>query len=446
MSADVDLEDVWIRFGDFIAAREASIHVTNGEFFSFLGPSGCGKTTLLRAISGFLEPSRGRVLIGGRDMAGIGPNRRPTALIFQNLALFPLMKVWENIAFALEVRGVAKVERRRRAEELLELIALPGQGDKRVAELSGGQRQRVAIARALAAEPDVLLLDEPLSALDLKLRQRMRTELREIQQRVGTTFVYITHDQGEALTMSDHVAVMREGRIEQVGNGTDIYDAPDTAFVASFVGENNVFEGTVRESGADGALVDTPHGALRARVSARPDSRVSAGDAAMVFVRPESIAILGVDGAGGSTGAAGTNGTGGAGGSAGVPGTDGTSGRGGSASTPGTGGGLGTTGTAGTGGGSGAAFGSDGGRGNGPGGFGRPGDAAENRLAGRVRHRHFEGNLWHVEVALERGDATVTLSALNDGRARGIEVGDALALGFAERHAIALPRGPLAAG
>ncbi len=177
---DVNLENVWIRFGDFVAVRDANVHIKGGEFFSFLGPSGCGKTTILRAVSGFLEPSEGRVRIGGKDMSGIGPNKRPTALIFQNLALFPLMKVWENITFSLEVKGVSKQDRRKRAEELLEMIALPEQADKLPSELSGGQKQRVAIARALCAEPDVLLLDEPLSALDLKLRQHMRTELREI--------------------------------------------------------------------------------------------------------------------------------------------------------------------------------------------------------------------------------------------------------------------------
>ena len=381
MSADVLLDDVWIRFGDFVAAREADVHIAGGEFFSFLGPSGCGKTTLLRAISGFLTPSRGRVLIGGRDMAGIGPNRRPTALIFQNLALFPLMKVWENIAFALEVRGVPKAERRRRADELLELIALPGQGDKQVAELSGGQRQRVAIARALAAEPEVLLLDEPLSALDLKLRQHMRTELRAIQQRVGITFVYITHDQGEALTMSDHVAVMNEGRIEQVGDGTAIYDAPDTAFVASFVGENNVLEGRVGEVGGGHALVDTPHGPIHARTSTNgAHPALAAGDRAMVFVRPESIAILERDGS--RTGAP----------AGGVDGHDG-----------------------------------------------------ENRLRGTVRHRHFEGNLWHVEIAPAGEGPSIRLTTLNDGRIGGAGVGETLTLGFPARLAIALPHGRLAA-
>jgi spermidine/putrescine transport system ATP-binding protein len=286
MSADVELKDVWIKFGDFVAAQDVNITIQGGEFFSFLGPSGCGKTTLLRAVSGFLEPSQGIVSIGGQNMAGIGPNKRPTALIFQNLALFPLMAVWENIAFALEVRGVGKAGRRKKADELLELIALPGQGDKMVHELSGGQKQRVAIARALAAEPEVLLLDEPLSALDLKLRQHMRTELRAIQQRVGITFIYITHDQGEALTMSDNVAVMREGLIEQVGDGTNIYDRPTTSFVASFVGENNLFRGKVSEVSDDYAVVETNVGQLRARATG---GGLENGDDAFVFVRPESL-------------------------------------------------------------------------------------------------------------------------------------------------------------
>ncbi len=290
MSADVELDDVWIKFGEFVAARDVNITIKGGEFFSFLGPSGCGKTTLLRAVSGFLEPSQGEVRIGGQNMQGIGPNKRPTALIFQNLALFPLMTVWENIAFALEVRGVGKAERRKRADELLELIALSDQGDKMVHELSGGQRQRVAIARALAAEPQVLLLDEPLSALDLKLRQHMRTELRAIQQRVGITFIYITHDQGEALTMSDNIAVMREGVIEQVSDGNTVYDHPETSFVASFVGENNLFSGRVTEVSDGFATVDTSEGPMRARNALKNGSpQLSAGDSAYVFVRPESL-------------------------------------------------------------------------------------------------------------------------------------------------------------
>jgi len=289
----VDLQDVWIRFGDFVAVREANVNIKGGEFFSFLGPSGCGKTTILRAVSGFLEPSEGNVLIGGNNMAGKGPNERPTALIFQNLALFPLMKIWENITFSMEVRGASAAERRKRADELLDMIALPGQGDKLPSELSGGQKQRVAIARALCAEPDVLLLDEPLSALDLKLRQHMRTELREIQQRVGITFIYITHDQGEALTMSDSVAVMKAGVIDQIADGKSIYDDPATAFVASFVGENNMFRGKIKSIDKDGmAIVDTNRtGALLARVSTDAASHLKVGDDAMMFIRPEALDI-----------------------------------------------------------------------------------------------------------------------------------------------------------
>jgi spermidine/putrescine transport system ATP-binding protein len=227
------------------------------------------------------------VRIGGQDMEGIGPNKRPTALIFQNLALFPLMTVADNIAYGLRVRGVSKTERMKKADELLHLIALQGQGQKLVSELSGGQKQRVAIARALAVQPKVLLLDEPLSALDLKLRQHMRTELRAIQKQVGITFIYITHDQGEALTMSDRIAVMSDGVIEQVADGKTVYDKPDTAFVASFVGENNPFPGKVISADSTGALLETPFGALR---GLNPRN-LKKGDKAILFVRPESLKI-----------------------------------------------------------------------------------------------------------------------------------------------------------
>ncbi len=287
MSAGVELDHVTVRFGNFTAVSSATLDIKGGEFFSFLGPSGCGKTTILRTVSGFLDPSEGTVRIGGRDMTGIGPNKRPTALIFQNLALFPLMTVAENITYGLRVQGVPKDVRARKADELLQLIALPGQGNKQMSELSGGQKQRVAIARALAVQPQVLLLDEPLSALDLKLRQHMRNELRTIQRMVGITFIYITHDQGEALTMSDRIAVMSDGVIQQVGDGKTIYDEPATAFVASFVGENNPFAGSV--VGADGsfALVDTKFGRLRGR---NPRG-LKSGDKAILFVRPESIRL-----------------------------------------------------------------------------------------------------------------------------------------------------------
>jgi len=293
MSADVELDKVSIRFGDFVAVRSATLKISNGQFFSFLGPSGCGKTTILRTISGFLDPSEGTVKIGGRDMRGIGPNKRPTALIFQNLALFPLMTVAENIGYGLRVQGVPMADRRRRVEELLALIALPGQGDKKVSELSGGQKQRVAIARALAVQPEVLLLDEPLSALDLKLRQHMRNELRAIQRRVGITFIYITHDQGEALTMSDRIAVMNAGVIEQIGDGKSVYDDPATAFVASFVGENNPFGGRVAALADGTAAIDTAMG----RLEGRNRAGLKVGDEAILFVRPEAFR-LGKGGAG----------------------------------------------------------------------------------------------------------------------------------------------------
>jgi len=249
MSAGVELSDVSMDFGPFRAVDHADVSVKPGEFFSFLGPSGCGKTTILRMISGFMEPTEGSIKIGGQDMRGIDPNRRPTVLIFQNLALFPLMPVWENIAFGLEVRGVNKRIRRGKAEELLNLVDLPGAADKAISQLSGGQKQRVAIARALAVEPKVMLLDEPLSALDLKLRQHMRAELRAIQKRTNVTFIYITHDQGEALAMSDRVAVMSQGKIQQVDIPQEIYNNPVNGFVASFVGENNVFTGELLRAG-----------------------------------------------------------------------------------------------------------------------------------------------------------------------------------------------------
>jgi spermidine/putrescine transport system ATP-binding protein len=287
MSAGVELDHVTVKFGNFTAVNDATLDIKGGEFFSFLGPSGCGKTTILRTVSGFLEPTAGRVRIGGQDMEGYGPNKRPTALIFQNLALFPLMTVADNIAYGLRVRGVSKTERMKKADELLHLIALQGQGQKLVSELSGGQKQRVAIARALAVQPKVLLLDEPLSALDLKLRQHMRTELRAIQKQVGITFIYITHDQGEALTMSDRIAVMSDGVIEQVTDGKTVYDEPATPFVASFVGENNAFAGVVKSADATAAVVETPFGALRGR---NPNG-LKPGAKAILFVRPESLRL-----------------------------------------------------------------------------------------------------------------------------------------------------------
>jgi spermidine/putrescine transport system ATP-binding protein len=293
MSHSVELDGIGMAFGSTRAVSDVSFQVQAGEFFSILGPSGCGKTTILRMIAGFLEPTEGRVLIGGRDMRGLGPNQRPTAMIFQSLALFPLMPVWENIAFGLEARGVGKAERRKRADELLRLIALEGYGDRMPGELSGGQRQRVAIARALAVEPGVLLLDEPLSALDLKLRQHMRAELRSLQKRTGVTFIYITHDQSEALAMSDRVAVMSNGLLQQVATPRQLYDNPATPFVARFVGETNAIAGRVSAIGEGMARVDTALGPLHGRA----DQGLAIGQAATLYVRPEAL----IPGAGANT-------------------------------------------------------------------------------------------------------------------------------------------------
>ncbi|MGJ3262889.1 MAG: ABC transporter ATP-binding protein [Salinarimonas sp.] len=289
MSHSVALERITMSFGATKAVDDVSFTVEPGEFFSILGPSGCGKTTILRMVAGFLAPTAGRVTIGGRDMAGLGPNQRPTAMIFQSLALFPLMPVWENIAFGLEARGVAKAKRRARAEELLDLIALSGYGDRAIAELSGGQKQRVAIARALAVEPQVLLLDEPLSALDLKLRQHMRAELRAIQKRTGVTFLYITHDQSEALAMSDRVAVMSAGVLQQVAAPRTLYDEPATPFVAGFVGETNAIPAEVAALDGREAALDTPYG----RLAARAGAGLAAGGPATLYVRPEALSLAG---------------------------------------------------------------------------------------------------------------------------------------------------------
>lgn len=283
MGAAVELDRVSADFGTFRAVDKVSVTIGAGEFFSFLGPSGCGKTTILRMVSGFINPSEGQIRIGGEDMDGIRPNKRPTVLIFQNLALFPLMPVWENVSFSLEMRGVDKATRRARSEELLRIVDLPGAGDKMISQLSGGQKQRVAIARALAVEPKVMLLDEPLSALDLKLRQHMRAELRAIQKRTNVTFIYITHDQGEALAMSDRVAVMSQGRLQQVAKPEDIYNLPSNGFVASFVGENNIFDGKLISSTETEGRFETDHGVF----DAIPGPSLSNAQKLRLYVRPE---------------------------------------------------------------------------------------------------------------------------------------------------------------
>jgi spermidine/putrescine transport system ATP-binding protein len=276
------------RFADHLAVDSLSFSVQRGSFFSILGPSGCGKTTLLRMIAGFIAPDEGDIAIGGKSMYGVAPNRRPVNMVFQQLALFPMMSVGENVAFGLARRGMDRRERLQRSNAMLERVGLAGASAKRVDELSGGQRQRVAIARSLVLEPTLLLLDEPLGALDLKLREHMKIELKQLQAAFGTTFVYITHDQSEALVLSDHVAVMNQGRFEQIGTPQDLYYRPQTPFVAGFVGANNRIAG--RATLRAGAMTEmTTADGWSMRALQYGDSAV--GDAVEVFVRPE-IATL----------------------------------------------------------------------------------------------------------------------------------------------------------
>ncbi len=256
----VRLDGVVKRFGDVTAVAGVDLDVSEGEFFSMLGPSGSGKTTCLRMIAGFERPTRGRVLLDGRDVSGLAPYERDVNTVFQDYALFPHMSVRQNVEYGLRVKRVPADERRRRAAEALDMVRLHELGSRKPGQLSGGQRQRVALARALVNRPKVLLLDEPLGALDLKLRQAMQLELKEIQQTLGLTFVYVTHDQEEALTMSDRMAVFNQGRIEQVGTPAEVYERPATGFVAGFVGVSNVLEGSVAHAitGDDRAFTVRP--------------------------------------------------------------------------------------------------------------------------------------------------------------------------------------------
>jgi putative spermidine/putrescine transport system ATP-binding protein len=247
MTAAIELQDASRAFGAVVALDHVSLTIAPGEFFALLGPSGSGKTTCLRLIAGFDRPDSGRILLDGEDVTDIPPYDRNLNTVFQDYALFPHMTVAENVAYGPRVRGVAAEERRRRAGEMLELVRLGSYGDRRPAQLSGGQRQRVALARALINSPKVLLLDEPLGALDLKLREEMQAELKGLQQRLGITFVFVTHDQGEALSMADRVAVFSQGRIEQLDTPRELYNRPRTAFVANFVGSANVIEAAAAE-------------------------------------------------------------------------------------------------------------------------------------------------------------------------------------------------------
>jgi len=289
---DFDLECAKVSksFGPVRAVSDVSFGIPSGTFFSILGPSGCGKTTLMRMIAGFEQPSAGDIHIKGRSVVDTPPNKRNVKMVFQHLALFPMMNVYENIAYGLRCRGVGKAEIKRKVTDVLERIALPDVGEREIHQLSGGQKQRIAIARCMVLDPDVLLLDEPLGALDLKLREAMKIELKLLQHQFNTTFVYITHDQSEALVMSDRVAVMNNGRFEQVGTPQELYHHPASAFVAGFVGDANRWPGRVVAVDRVRALarVETSAG-LSADCALGAGQTLQTGDAVEVFVRPEFI-------------------------------------------------------------------------------------------------------------------------------------------------------------
>lgn len=286
MTPDLECVELVKRFGETTAVDNVSFSVPPGSFFSILGPSGCGKTTIMRMIAGFLEPTSGDIRIKGGTVLDTPPNKRPVNMVFQHLALFPMMTIADNIGYGLRRQGMARGQIARKVDEALDRIGLPGIGARKVDELSGGQKQRVAIARCMVLEPDVLLLDEPLGALDLKLREHMKIELKALQAAFDTTFLYITHDQSEALVMSDQIAVMNAGRFEQVGTGQDLYYRPETPFVAGFIGEANRWKGRIDRIEGEMLEMRTDTGlAMRATGA----GALSRGDAAEIFVRPESI-------------------------------------------------------------------------------------------------------------------------------------------------------------
>jgi spermidine/putrescine transport system ATP-binding protein len=285
---DLECHDITKRFGALTAVSNVSLDVPSGSFFSILGPSGCGKTTLMRMIAGFETPSSGDIRLKGKSVVTTPPNKRNVKMVFQHLALFPMMNVGENIAYGLRCRGAGKAEITERVRNVLDRIGLPDVAHKQIGQLSGGQRQRIAIARCMVLEPDVLLLDEPLGALDLKLRERMKIELKMLQSQFDTTFLYITHDQSEALVMSDNVAVMNGGRFEQIGTPQDLYHKPHSGFVAGFVGDSNRWQGKVTAIHGNQAKVELASGSS---VIASLSTPIEIGAAIDVFVRPEAIAI-----------------------------------------------------------------------------------------------------------------------------------------------------------
>ena len=292
--AQLELQELQKRFGEVVALRGLDLFLKSGEFVSLLGPSGCGKTTALRIVAGFEHPDSGRVVVDGKDVTSVPANRRDMGMVFQAYSLFPNLTAQQNVEFGLRVRRVSRAERARRAAELLDLVGLASAVNRYPHQLSGGQQQRVALARALAIEPRVLLLDEPLSALDAKVRVQLREEIRRIQQELGITALYVTHDQEEALSISDRVVVLSQGQIEQVGPPAEIYGAPRTVFVAAFIGTMNRIEGTVSADpqGESGDYVESA--GFRLPVAAARDCR--GGERVLVLIRPEVIELDSLDG------------------------------------------------------------------------------------------------------------------------------------------------------
>jgi len=295
---DVEIIGVTKRFGAVTAVDAMDLSIARGTFYSLLGPSGCGKTTTLRMIAGFEQPTEGEILLAGQPIAGVPPYRRNVNTVFQHYALFPHMDVAQNVGYGLRQRKVSKADEARRVAEALELVRLAGYGRRRTWEMSGGQQQRVALARALVNRPTVLLLDEPLGALDLKLRKEMQLELKALQREVGITFVYVTHDQEEALTMSDVIVVMRDGKIQQQGDPTELYERPVNRFVADFIGTSNFIEATVVEppDGDRYVVVRSAKGlTLRGRIT-DSEATLSTGDTVIVASRPERMEVVTADG------------------------------------------------------------------------------------------------------------------------------------------------------
>ena len=289
----VELHNIVKRFPgptgeEVTAVNNVTMQIHDGEFFSMLGPSGCGKTTSLRMIAGFELPTSGEVLIHGKPMGQTAPYQRPVNTVFQSYALFPHMTIGENVAFGLQMKNVAKSEIGPRVTQALEMVRLPGYEKRRPKQMSGGQQQRVALARALVNRPEVLLLDEPLGALDLKLRKEMQLELKKLQREVGITFIYVTHDQEEALTMSDRIAVMSQGKALQVGPANEIYERPNCRFVADFIGETNFLDGTVKSQNGRAAVVELASGQI---ANAETEAQLTIGQKVAVAVRPEKVSL-----------------------------------------------------------------------------------------------------------------------------------------------------------